>query len=359
MDKPRVAITFREGGENGGPYISHKRVMESSLKDKYEFIPLMVPVARKLRTRSGMADFVDTIIRINPDLVHFAGLQLEGFFVLEALKKAGIDNTLLAIHGSTSEAIELAYWKKIVLKFLERQTVKQAKYCFAVSDYVNSWPMTQAGGNCLGVAYNMLGSRNLIQDRGAVRSRLGIPDDAFVVVSTGRIIAEKGYDCLLPICDLLLSDGLLENIYFLIVGDGNYLSSLSREVGAKEYADHVRLLGYKKNVADYLNASDLYWTSTKHETLGCSIIEACDASLPVVASKVGGIPEIIIDGQHGHLVEVGDIRGFASAIEHLYLNVGCRVAFGQQAAKHARQKFSDQAVAVQLDNFYQKTLGRA
>lgn len=354
--KPIVAISFREGGENGGPFVSHRRVMESSLKLKYDFVPLEVPVAKRLQTVKGMSEFVNTIRAIDPDMIHFAGLQLEGFFVSLALREAGVSNSLLAIHGSSSEAIELAKWKKVVLALMERATVKNAKYCFAVSEYVRSWSVCDVGHNCLGVAYNMIGGSLVTKSRDVIRREMSIPDDAVIVVSTGRVITEKGYDQLLPICDLLYDDGGFANLYFVIVGAGDYSSQLAREISSKSYFGRIRLVGYKENVKDYLNASDIYWTSTKHETLGCSIIEACDFSLPVVATNVGGIPEVVVDGVGGYLIMAGNIEEFAAAIARLALSEEKRHAMGENARLYAKAKFSDTQIACQLDKFYQQTL---
>lgn len=354
--KPRVAITFREGGENGGPYISHKRVMESELKRFYEFVPLEVPLPKILATSAGMKKFINKILRINPDMVHYAGLQLEGYYVSQALLKAGIKNTLLAIHGSSSESIELPLWKKIILNHLERKTVKNSKYCFGVSEYVCSWEVTNCGNNCLGVAYNFVGSNNTVPSSSYVRKELGIPNDGIVVVSTGRIVAEKGYDLLIPICDILEAYGVFSSLYFVIVGDGAYRNTLANNLEIKSYSNNVKLLGYKKDVSPYLNSADLYWTGTKHETLGCSILEACNASLPVVASNVGGIPEVVENGEGGLLVDSDNIIGFASAIEYLAANNEIRIQMGERAKRAASIKFSNEAIVSQLMNFYHKTL---
>lgn len=353
MSKPRIAITFREGSENGGPFVSHLRIMNSGLRNEFDFVPLNVPVPRVLRTRDGMDAFVRSIESLNPDLVQFAGLQLEGFLVSQALLRVKHTRSLLAIHGSCSEAQCLPKWKKLILSVLERKTVSNSDYCYAVSHYVEGWKVTQSSNNCLGVVYNLSGNLDTVCDREDMRKKLGIPLDAPVVVSTGRIIEEKGYDLVVPIFERLCKR---HNAHLILVGDGWYLNKLREEVGRADLGNQVIFTGYKQSVNDYLNASDIYWTSTKHETLGCSIIEACSFGLPVVATNVGGIPEIVEDGVCGYLIDNNDVSGFADKLSLLCSDVQLRRRMGLKAKQRIDSVYSEQAITSQLAKIYSKVL---
>lgn len=353
MSKPKIAITFREGSENGGPYVSHSRIMNSCLRNEFDFVPLSVPIPRVLRSYDGMASFVQSIESLNPDLVQFAGLQLEGFLVSQALRRVESTRSLLAIHGSCSEAQYLPSWKKLILALLERKTVANADYCYAVSRYVEGWSVTQSSGNCLGVVYNLPGSLTTTKSRENVREELNIPQDALVVVSTGRIIEEKGYDLVVPIFEKLFS---LHNTYLIIVGDGWYLGSLKEAVSNTVLDNRVIFTGYQQSVNDYLNTSDIYWTGTKHETLGCSIIEACSFGLPIVATNVGGIPEIVEDGVCGYLIDCNDVNGFITKLDLLCGDARLRSQMGRYAKKRVGTIFSERAITSMLANIYNKVL---
>lgn len=353
MTKPRIAITFREGSENGGPYVSHSRIMNSRLKNQYDFVPLSVPIPRVLRSHDGMTSFVRSIESLNPDLVQFAGLQLEGYLVSRALLRVEHTRSLLAIHGSCSEAQYLPSWKKAILGLLERRTVANSDYCYAVSHYVEGWRVTQSSDNCLGVVYNLPGSLTTTKSRGSVRDELGIPRDAMVVVSTGRIIEEKGYDLVVPIFKTLCG---LHNAYLIIVGDGWYLDELRQAVEHTGLSNRIVFTGYKQSVNDYLNASDIYWTGTKHETLGCSIIEACSFGLPVVATNVGGIPEIIEDGVGGFLIDCNNVNGFIEKINLLCCDTPLRNRMGRNAKERVETVYSEKAITSMLSEIYNRVL---
>lgn len=353
LQKPRVLITFREGSENGGPYVSHLRILQSSLRDSFEMVPLDVPLPRVLGTKAGMQHFVEKVLELKPDLVHFAGLQLEGYYVSQALRKAGVKNSIVAIHGSSSESLTLPFWKKRILESLEKKTIRDTQYCYAVSEYVRSWRVAQCADNCLGVAYNLPGPRKPTIPRKELRRSLGISDDAVVVVSAGRIVEEKGYGLLVPILDRL---DWREDVWFLVLGDGPYLEKLKQALSDKPYASRIKILGYKPDVHNYLNASDIYWTGTLHETLGCSIIEAAYCGLPIVATSIGGIPEVVEDGKGGYLVEVGDSLGFSSRLNSLISDEESRKEMGASARKRVEAKLSEESIIGKLKAFYETCL---
>ena len=237
----------------------------------------------------------------------------------------------------------------MILSFLERRTVENADYCYAVSRYVEGWGVSQASGNCLGVVYNLPGNCSIEKSKEVVRKELGIPRDALVIVSTGRIIEEKGYDLVVPIFNKLCG---FYSAYLIIVGDGWYLEKLKETVDQAGFSEHVIFTGYRQSVGDYLNASDIYWTGTKHETLGCSIIEACSFGLPVVATNVGGIPEIVKDGAGGYLVDCNDVNGFIAQLGLLCSDAQLRSQMGCNAKERIDAVFSESSITSALAEVY-------
>ena len=350
MRKPRVMLAFEEGHENGGPYVSHKRITESSLKEKYEFVPLIVP-----RGRRGVVNFqltrnlVQQITSADPDIVHIAGLQLVGFHCCRAAKQSG-KKVVLAIHGSSMEAIEFSLLKKYVIKQLEIFTLKNSDICYGVSDYVCGIDFIKKHAKKLfGSIYN-IPSRGLAQDRSRIRQELGISPEKLVVVSTGRITKEKGYHVL---CDAIKLIGHPE-IEFIIAGEGEYLASFKNEIKQAKCASKVHFLGYREDIEDILVASDLFVICTLHETLCISLLEAGNNGLPSIATRVGGIPEIIVDGENGFLVEPNCPEQVAEKILFLENNREQRQLMGKQAKSIICQKFSEGEITKKIDQLYKE-----
>ena len=345
--KPVIMIAQRIGGENGGPFVSHKRIMESRLREKYEFIPLQVPRARVLLMPWNMLRFAKQIRIQKPHLVQIAGLQLEGFLPMIACKLAGV-KTVLAIHGSLMEAETITGIRRSIYSCIEKITVKLADGVFGVSNYVSSWPVCKFAKRYYGTIYNLISEKREISQRD-LHVELGIPHDATVVVSTGRITIEKGYADLWRVIQGIQHLG---EVHFVIAGDGDYRPEFEKEVKEKGYSANVHLLGYLKDVSSVLKIADIFVICTHHETLCISILEACSYALPVVATDVGGIPEIVEDGVSGYLVKRGDIAGFVSAIDKLVSSPEAREDMGKISCEKLTSMFDTKAILDKIDSMY-------
>ena len=349
--KPKVMITFSIGGENGGPYLSHRRITESKLQETYDFFPLYVPRIRNLLSPIGLYQFIKHIKINKPDIVHCTGLQLDGFLCVLACKMAGIKNIILAIHGSSNESLEFAQWKKKIVNFLEILTLKMTTICYGVSEYVVNLPnVRKYAKRCYGHIYNMPHRINEeVINKLSFRNEFRIKDTDIVIVSTGRINREKGYEIL---CKAIIQMEHKNNVKFVIVGNGAYLDEMKNEIKNNNLEESVIFLGYRKDVGRILSESDIFVTCTLHETLCNSIIEAGKECLPSVASNIGGIPEIIENRKNGILVPIYDDVAVAEALNELIANEKIRNEMGRNAKEIINNKFSDDKIVSQIDQLY-------
>lgn len=346
MKKPKILIALRENGENGGPYISHLRIAQNEyLKEKYDFEFLYVPRARVLVNPIGMRKFIQRIKKANADVVHIAGLQLEGYFTMKACQKARI-KTVLAVHGSLEEARNISKLKKWFYSFFERYTMRKASISYGVSDYVSSWKICKKNNNYFGTIYN-IPCFNSTTSISTIRDELNIPKSSIVIASTGRIIKDKGYDILCSVIKRIRKD-----IHFIIAGDGVYRNQMIDELSSYS---NVHILGYRSDIDNILSGSDAFIICTRHETLCISLLEAAHHSLPLIATNVGGIPEIV-DQNCGYLIENENIEGFVDAIYEL-TDVEKRECKGKAAKDKILDKFNQTTIEKQIDRLYSKVLG--
>lgn len=172
----------------------------------------------------------------------------------------------------------------------------------------------------------------------AMRERLGLPLDRRLVTCVGQLIDWKGIHYLVDAADLLRDR---TDVLFLIVGDGDRRAALDDQVRRLGLEDRVRLLGKRDDVHDLLSASDLFvCPSVWDEALGYVILEAMAVGLPVVASRVGGIPEVVKDGENGLLVAPRDPAALAGAIAELIDDRDRRQTMGQTARRLIEESFS-------------------
>jgi len=139
-------------------------------------------------------------------------------------------------------------------------------------------------------------------------------------------------------------------IYLLIVGDGplrTYLETMSRRL---QIQDKVSFVGFQKDVRRYLRAMDIFALPSRTEALGMAIMEAMAWGLPVVASRVGGIPEIVDDHVTGLLFDPGNVGQLSNALSQLIEDPEKRKAFGENAREKAYQSFQPENF---IDRHYQ------
>lgn len=139
-------------------------------------------------------------------------------------------------------------------------------------------------------------------DRNAIRRELDIPLNAWVVGTVGRLWPEKGHPFLLRAVEPLLGP----DFHLIIAGDGPQADELARAVGKLRRPASVHLLGARTDVPRVVAAFDTFVLSSVREGLPLVIPEAMAAGLPVVATAVGGIPQVVADGETGYLFAYDD-----------------------------------------------------
>jgi glycosyltransferase involved in cell wall biosynthesis len=174
--------------------------------------------------------------------------------------------------------------------------------------------------------------------RSQFRSRFHISQDAILITQVSWMVPVKGIDSALRTAQTLLASH--PDAHFAFVGDGSYLEQykeLARELGI---AGSVTFTGRISNPTDegVFDATDIYFQpSVWQEASGLAILESMSVGSPVVVSRIGGLPEIVRDGETGFLSTVGDIDDYSSKIGRLLADKELRLRFGA-AARNAVQE---------------------
>jgi glycosyltransferase involved in cell wall biosynthesis len=121
-----------------------------------------------------------------------------------------------------------------------------------------------------------------------------------------------------------------KSFMFIIIGDGEEKSTVERNI-IEDKIENVKLLGYQKNVNEFLLASDLFLSTSLWEGLPYSLIEATRAGIPIVASDVIGNNEVVFDKQNGYLFQVDDIDSAAQLLKELRDSNKTLETFGQNS----------------------------
>lgn len=187
------------------------------------------------------------------------------------------------------------------------------------------------------------------------RELMGLGADALVIGAVGRLVPLKNHRQLIECMPELVAR--FSRLKLVIVGAGPLETELAALVDNLGMRGHVLLLGQRSDVADVAAGFDIFAQPSLTEGLSIALLEASAASLAIVASRVGGNPEIIHHDQTGLLVPVGDRPALASALASLLADERLRARLGQQAANWVTRHASVDAMADAYDRFYET--GRA
>ena len=227
------------------------------------------------------------------------------------------------------------------------------RYHIKISDSPEDQVTTIYNGIDLSPFLTMEGAR-AARERAAVRAELGIPLDALVLITVAVLRPQKGIQYMIrALPDVLASN---PGVYYLVVGGGSHGMPLLEEVRAAGVSERVIFAGMRTDVPRLLAASDVFVLPTLTEALPTVLAEAMAAKLPIVASRVGGVPEMITDGQNGLLVEPEDMNGLTNACNRLLESPETRAAFGARAWNIVNQKFSIERQVSQLKELYLEQL---
>lgn len=176
--------------------------------------------------------------------------------------------------------------------------------------------------------------------------------DHMTVASVGRLDAMKAHDV------LIRAIAQVANVSALILGDGELrqaLTDLAQDLGV---ADRIRFLGWVDNPRDYLAECDVLVMPSRSEGFPLAMVEAMLAARPVIATRVGSMPEAVIDGQTGLLIEKNDVAGLVVALYQLRDRPDLRRQFGQQARDRAVAHYTVTAMTTQYQHLWRTLVSR-
>ena len=244
---------------------------------------------------------------------------------------------------------------RYLLALAERLAAKVTKKIICVSEYDKELALRfhVAPERKLTVVHNgMKPSLYLNADGSKVRFELGLKEDEILITMVARFVSPKDHDTLLQALSLLPG----REFKAALVGGGEREALFRKKVGELELRDNVIFLGERRDVPQILAASDIFVLSSNWEGLPRSIIEAMMAELPVVATKVGGVPELVEDGVTGFLVPPRDPDALAEALQKLLTDPKLRRRMGQAGRAKALRKFTSDRMLRETEKAYEEVL---
>ncbi len=186
------------------------------------------------------------------------------------------------------------------------------------------------------------------------RRSLGLPERGPVVGVVGRLVPIKDHETFLCAASRLARSN--PDVTFAIAGDGELRARIESSAQELGVGDRVRFLGWVRDLPALYAALDVVALTSRNEGTPVSLIEAAAAGKPVVATRVGGVPDVVRDGVTGTVVALGNDAAVAAAIGELLSHPGRAAELGAAAREHVRERFSAARLKEEIAGIYRGLL---
>ena len=285
-----------------------------------------------------------------PDVVHLNSSKAGGLGALAA-RIAGVKKIVFTVHGLPYDEdrqplyrflISLATWTTIALC---HQAIVLSKNDFARTKRL---PFI---GKKINLIYNGIGETETAETHDAARQKLGIPLDTTPLIGTiAEFTKNKGLSFLVRAFVNLRKENV--DARLCLIGNGELYPSIAAFIKENNLSDRVFLPGFIADADRYLTAFDIFALPSIKEGLPYVILEAGRAGLPVVATAVGGIPEIITDMESGIIVRPFQSKELKAALQFLIENPEKRKSFGTALQEKIRRTFSKETMIHAIETLY-------
>jgi glycosyltransferase involved in cell wall biosynthesis len=188
------------------------------------------------------------------------------------------------------------------------------------------------------------------RDRDAARATLGIPADARVMTTVGRLTAIKQHELFVEAAKAVTARD--PAALFLIAGDGDRRTEIEARARAAGLAGRMRFLGWRRDLAAIYAATDVFVLTSRNEGTPVALIEAMASGVPGVSTNVGGVRDVIADEEMGVLIPAEQPEGLAAAVERLFADPARRAAMGARGRTHVLARYTDDRLVANIAALY-------
>ncbi len=294
--------------------------------------------------------------RFKPDIVHTHTAKA-GFAGRLSAVIAGVPIRIHTFHGHILSEY-FSRFKSIFFLWIERILAFFTDKIIAVSvqqkkELTNRFKITNRE-KCVVVPLGLDVEKYLrldYSDKPRQKRRLGYNTNDLVVAIVGRLTKVKNHRLFLEMAKFIVEKGR-KNIQFAIIGDGELREELSRYAQQLGIAEKVRFFGWQKEMENIYPAVDVLSLTSLNEGTPVAVIEAMASAIPIVATGVGGVPDLVRDGQDGYIVTNFDPDVFSDKVILILDDKDKRLAMGYNGREYVREKHNEEALINNISNLY-------
>ena len=280
----------------------------------------------------------------------------------QIIKEEKID--LILIHNSTAHTLcvlsSLFYgWKtpmiffRTLIKKVDTNFFRKWKYNYkglkkivcvsqAVIDVLNPAIKDKSRLSIVGSATD-LNEFHRTQPNGNLRRELGLADDTIIIGNIAAFVGFKDHVTLVHAAEQIVKE--VPNVKFVLAGKGELEADIKALVGEKNLTDYFAFLGFRTDIPELFPEFDLFLFTSKLEPTGGVLLEAYASHVPIVATRAGGIPEVVVENETGLLCEKENASDFAEKTIRLLQDKALREQLVQNGYQHLLKNFTRQVIA--------------
>ena len=335
------------------------------IAEKYGISPVLISEMQRepnlMNDNSALKKIKEIIRTFQPDIVHTHASKA-GALGRKAAFDCGVPIVIHTFHGHIFHSY-FSWWKTKLYQLIERRLSKKTTGIIAISAIQK---------NELSLKYKIchpskikiipLGfdlspfNENLKEKREHTRNTYALEGSDIAVAIIGRLVAIKNHQMFIDIIEKVNQKTRKKVVYF-IVGDGEESDNIQESIKPlKEKGMDIRMTSWIKDIATFNAGMDIICLTSKNEGTPVSLIEAQAAGIPIIATNVGGIKDIILEDKTGYIVDKDDIDGFAEKLWELIENENKRQEMSQNGWSFVEEKFQYTKLIKNIDEYYKSLL---
>jgi glycosyltransferase involved in cell wall biosynthesis len=320
----------------------------------------MVQPFRPFKDTLALLDLT-AFLRKNPYHIVHTHNSKAGFLGRLAAKLAGVPVIVHTVHGFAFHDQE-PLWRQMLFRNLERLASRWSDRMIFISQPLIDWALKDhiVGEDKIAKIYSGIQLDKFhpvkSEEKDRIRSKWALKKEEAVVGIVSKLWEGKGHTVLIEAFKLLKEK--IKDAKLVIVGEGYLYDELFRRVGNNGLRESVLFTGFQMDVSEIIATFDVAVLPSFFEGMGRVILEAMAMEKPVVASRVGGIPDLIDQGINGLLVRPGDARELADALERVLSDNGLAKRLGREGRKRIKHQFSADVMVRSIEELYRELLAR-
>jgi glycosyltransferase involved in cell wall biosynthesis len=367
---PAIHVSLLSAGLNHGRF--HTTLVAGSIGEhegdmsylaaSYGVQPVFLPeLGREIGWKNdarALKQLMRLMRREKPDIVHTHTAKAGTLGRLAAMA-AGVPVKVHTFHGHVFHGYFSPRQTRVFLaieRFLARRTdciiTLSERQAHEIADVYQVAPREKL--KVIPLGFDLDGFLSAEQYRGQLRAELGLPSDALIVTIVGRLVPVKNHRLFFEMARRVAAE--LPQTHFVVVGDGELRPALEEE--AASLRDRAHFLGWRRDLPVIYADSDVVVLTSVNEGTPVALIEAMASGKSVVATRVGGVPDIVRDGETGIVVEPHNADALTAAVQELLRDPVTRERFGMAGRPSVRERFDKRRLIEDVTRLYDELLAR-